>query len=373
MEISDQQEINKQLFQDYTATSSSVSNNSEDLAFLTKKYPYSQLLQAFYAKILINNPELFDTQLSRAAVYMPDRSVLNAIINHPESLQTLKEPADPLPENTEEEQPEQISEPELNASDYNQEEYDSEDAIPETSSEPLTAEQAGQNSLVTEEEEKEELMIESLPSTDFLAFEDSPDTLSEESGDKAGESDQAIHAEPVNSSDTEKLSKYDDDKLPYTFLWWLHKTRKEHAETYQPYVSFNRNMNLKTEKDPLAYLNGQIIEHIFHLQSPFNESENSAKTIPFELKRKEEQIIEKFIKEEPQIKPLQPEKVDTENKARKSAEDSNDLVSETLAQIYTDQMLFSKAMDTYRKLSLKFPEKSAYFADQIRELEKKIN
>ena len=62
-----------------------------------------------------------------------------------------------------------------------------------------------------------------------------------------------------------------------------------------------------------------------------------------------------------------------ENKARKSAEDPNDLVSETLAAIYTEQMLFHKAIDTYKKLSLKFPEKRTYFADQISELEKKIN
>jgi hypothetical protein len=57
----------------------------------------------------------------------------------------------------------------------------------------------------------------------------------------------------------------------------------------------------------------------------------------------------------------------------KSAEDPNDLVSETLAQIYADQMLYEKAISTYRKLSLKVPEKSTYFADRIRELEKKVN
>jgi hypothetical protein len=79
------------------------------------------------------------------------------------------------------------------------------------------------------------------------------------------------------------------------------------------------------------------------------------------------------MKEEPQIRPPDSKKLDTENKARKSAEDPNDLVSETLAQIYADQMLYEKAISTYKKLSLKVPEKSPYFADRILELEKKVN
>jgi hypothetical protein len=48
-------------------------------------------------------------------------------------------------------------------------------------------------------------------------------------------------------------------------------------------------------------------------------------------------------------------------------------VSETLAQIYIDQMLYHKAIATYKKMMLKFPEKSRYFASQIEQLEKKTN
>ena len=62
-----------------------------------------------------------------------------------------------------------------------------------------------------------------------------------------------------------------------------------------------------------------------------------------------------------------------ENKAKKSAEDQDELVTETLARIYSDQMLYHKAISTYKKLMLKFPEKSRYFADQIEQLERKTN
>jgi len=47
-----------------------------------------------------------------------------------------------------------------------------------------------------------------------------------------------------------------------------------------------------------------------------------------------------------------------------------DFVTETLAQVYANQQLYRMAIDTYEKLILQIPEKSVYFAAQIKELKK---
>ena len=50
-----------------------------------------------------------------------------------------------------------------------------------------------------------------------------------------------------------------------------------------------------------------------------------------------------------------------------------DFCTETLAQIYAEQGYFEQAKRIYTKLILAFPEKSAYFASLIKELDKLIN
>ena len=61
------------------------------------------------------------------------------------------------------------------------------------------------------------------------------------------------------------------------------------------------------------------------------------------------------------------------NPEEKSAFESDDLITETLAAIYLRQKKYEKAQKAYEKLSLKYPEKSIYFASQIKEIEKLKN
>jgi hypothetical protein len=212
--------------------------------------------------------------------------------------------------------------------------------------------------------------IESVAAVDFFAFEQK---LSTDVVTQAPEIETVVPDEPERNF----VSQYNDDKLPYTFLWWLAKTRKEHEQIFQPYAHPGagklKPQPQNNQQQERAEFQQQYVEHIFHIQTPFEVADHLAEYPSAEIKdAKGAEIIAKFLKEDPTIKPPKPEQIDNENKAKKSAEDNYDLVSETLAKIYIEQMLYHKAIDTYKKLSLKYPEKSRYFADLIQSIEKKF-
>jgi hypothetical protein len=86
-----------------------------------------------------------------------------------------------------------------------------------------------------------------------------------------------------------------------------------------------------------------------------------------------DELINQFIKAEPSISRGKVDFFDPVSMAKESITDKENIVSETLAKIYYDQAYKEKAIKIYEKLSLKFPEKSSYFAAQIKKIEKEIN
>ncbi|MDY6800657.1 MAG: hypothetical protein SVU94_05470 [Bacteroidota bacterium] len=83
-------------------------------------------------------------------------------------------------------------------------------------------------------------------------------------------------------------------------------------------------------------------------------------------------LIARFIAEKPRIKPK--EVADHQKDiSQESTKEDDDLLTETLIKVYIAQGYIEKAIKSYEKLSLKYPEKSTYFADQIKKLKEQLN
>ena len=84
-------------------------------------------------------------------------------------------------------------------------------------------------------------------------------------------------------------------------------------------------------------------------------------------------MVEDFLSQEPKRIVLKNNEDETEVPEQKEEkEEENEILTETLAGIYIKQGKFENAIKIIRQLSLKYPKKNRYFADQIRFLEKLI-
>ena len=114
------------------------------------------------------------------------------------------------------------------------------------------------------------------------------------------------------------------------------------------------------------------VSYLIETEKEQPTSESASKTAP---KLKGQALIDDFINDGGKIT-LQdkPEYVPQIDNGQKNADTTADdsFFTETLAKIYIKQGRYSKALEIIKRLNLNYPKKNAYFADQIRFLEKLI-
>ena len=140
------------------------------------------------------------------------------------------------------------------------------------------------------------------------------------------------------------------------------KIKDFHPHGYQIEGTSNLNKSKEEEQRML------FVDWVISLTNSKKENENRP------LKSKIE-IIDSFLEKNPKI-PKSEEKSNANvflNLASDNKFNKSELMTETLAKIYVKQQKYKQAIYAYRILSLKYPEKSSLFANQIKKLQKKQN
>ncbi len=83
-------------------------------------------------------------------------------------------------------------------------------------------------------------------------------------------------------------------------------------------------------------------------------------------KRKNLDLIDKFIENNPKITPIAKDAIIPA--IQPIIDDTSYLMTETLARVYLEQKKYTKAIQAYEILILKYPEKSSFFADRISDI-----
>lgn len=148
---------------------------------------------------------------------------------------------------------------------------------------------------------------------------------------------------------------------PHLRILLLQKLKKIN---YEVYLSFLSQVSFFISDRRMLYkiLNEETESKVLEIK------ENPLVQKPKLIEENKEKI-EKFIIEDPKIK-INPEKIIKGDLSEESTKDNLEIVTETLAKIYISQDKKSKAIEIYKKLIVKYPEKISYFANQIELLEK---
>lgn len=193
--------------------------------------------------------------------------------------------------------------------------------------------------IIPEPKEKISSIKEETP-VDISATEKTEPEVSKENNSQEETLDTINLSEEVQEIDPSKLS----------FVEWL-KYKKGLKSITEPIENKSSSETEKTVENEI-----KVTENVLEIKKPSIS------------KSKVDELLNKFIKEEPSISKPKTAFFSPTKKAKESLEESPDLVTETLAKIYVLQKNYAKAIQAYEQLSLVYPEKKVFFATQIKKI-----
>ena len=297
----------------------------QDLKTIVDEFPYAQSVRALYLKKLKQNDSFkYNHNLKVTAAYTTDRSVLFDFITSQEFNQNSI--SESIKQNTQR----------LNAIPV-----DFENISEQTKSDQQDFEShLESNKAVLDPglfKEKQETLTNDA-STENTTPSSEPELTSEESELTVEEKE--VSTKPEDTLKIGQPLEFTKDET-HSFSEWLNLTK------FKPIERETKNESTEAIEDA--------------------KEEESAKkdTIIKSTIAKKNKLIEAFISKNHKLEP----KRDVENKvniAKAQMIPQEELMTETLARIYLEQKNYKKAIQSYKILSLKYPEKNGFFADQIK-------
>ncbi|UPZ17564.1 hypothetical protein [Flavobacterium humidisoli] len=141
------------------------------------------------------------------------------------------------------------------------------------------------------------------------------------------------------------------------------KTAAEHLEIGKPL-----DFSLSEKHSFQEWLQLSRTEPIDRSNEISPEEQAKIEAAKEEERQKKAEIIDKFIETNPKISPIKPGTSVPAVQIEPVIEDNSYLMTETLARVYLEQKKYTKAIQAYEILILKYPEKITFFADRISDI-----
>ena len=193
---------------------------------------------------------------------------------------------------------------------------------------------------------------------------------------KSAHSPVDIYQKPIETKNTEKDEPVEVYKNPVDFYSSQNKpVQEEENISATEDVTDSEKTKPKAETEPVKVTevekpasNSNVTSFISTWKS-WLKIDHSEIVTPSEQDKKAA-IIDKFIENNPKISPI---KEDVDFIVKEKSNDISHLMTETLAQLYVEQKLYTKAIQAYKILQEKHPERTDEFEERIEEIKKSRN